>query len=96
MSVTGEVLLETGELAHPVLVGLEVGEVLEGLGVTHTLFSAQSSEVVNRLKDLEVREGDPIAADELLAFKALDNGRDACYCISIKLRLRFFLEARHY
>ena len=31
MSVASEMLLETWKLAHPLLVGLKVGEVLEGL-----------------------------------------------------------------
>ena len=94
--VAGEVLLETGEPAHPVLVVLKVGEVLEGLGVGHTLFSAQSSEVINRLEEDEVRQGDLIAADELLSLQALDNGSDALSCTCIYLRLIFNFEGRHY
>ena len=96
VSVAGEVLLEAGELAHPLLVCLKVGVVNESPGVLHTLCSAQSSKVVNRLEKLEVREGDLITADEVLAFEALDNGREACFRSVIHTVLLRHLERWHH
>ena len=66
--VAGEVLLEAGKLAHPLLVCQKVGEVLEDLGgVTHTLRRAQDIQEVDRLEQLEVGDGNLITADEVLA-----------------------------
>ena len=68
MSVAGEVLLETGELSHPFRVVQKVGEVLEAFGgVTHALWRAQDIEVINRFEHHEVRKGDLITTDELVA-----------------------------
>ena len=68
VSVAGKVLFEAGELSHPFRVVQKVGEVLEALGgVTHALRRAQNIEVVNRFEHHEVREGDLITTDELVA-----------------------------
>ena len=96
MSFTGKVLFEAGELAHPSLVLQKVREVCEDLsGVTHTLSGAQDIKVIYRFEQHEVSEGDLIAAQEILALKAFDDGRVSCFSVSIHLHLISLLNSWH-
>ena len=96
VSLAGKVLFEAGELAHPFLVLQKVGEVCENLsGVTHTLSGAQDIKEIDRFEQHEVRKGDFIAAQEILALKAFDDGRVSCFSSSIIFHLISLLNSWH-